>query len=255
MSMTLNWQKQRFQCPQQQQSSSSSTASSYQNDRIKNEPGTYAQSLHHQQFHGPSHQPHQNHYQTPRQQVIVTPPNSMIMHQTMSPMISGVSMAPMIPTSMLTPILGSMSATPLTTQFTSAHISAAPMSSTSVRMTSPPPVYQTVYPPQILTPPSSVAPVASPSASLPQELLQNLDSNYLKDILKNISSDAQTKTDGRRDSTDGGRDQTEGKRDQNDNQTASRSDGQFDVNKMSIKQLIDEIPKVRFKVINFVIIN
>ena len=166
----------------------------------------------------------------------------------MSPMISGVSMAPMIPTSMSTPILGSMSATPLTTQFTSAHMSAAPMSSTSIRMTSPPPVYQTVYPPQMLTPPSSVAPVASPSASLPQELLQNLDSNYLKDILKNISSDAQTKTDGRRDSTDGRRDQT-------DNQTASRSDGQFDVNKMSIKQLIDEIPKVRIKVINFVIIN
>ena len=255
MSMTLNWQKQRFQCPQQQSSSSSSIASSYQNDRIKNEPETYAQSLHHQQFHAPSHQPHQNRYQTPHQQVIMTPPNSMMMHQMMSPMISGVSMAPIMPTSIKTPVLGPMSATPLTTQFTSANISAAPTSSTSIRMTSPPSVYQTVYPPQMLTPPSSVAPVASPSSSLPQELLQNLDSNYLKDILKNISSDAQAKTDGRKDSTDGGQDQTEGRRDQNDNQTASRSDGQLDVNKMSIKQLIDEIPKVRFKVINFVIIN
>ena len=249
MNITLNWQKQRFQCPQQQRSSLSSTASPYQNDCIKTEPGTYVQSQNHQQFHAPSYQLHQNDYQTPRQQVIMTPPNSMIMHQTMSPMINGVSIAPiMMPTSMSTPILGPVSATPLTAQFTSAHISAAPMSSMPIRMTSPPPVYQTVYPPQMPTPPSSVVPVAGPSSGLPQKLFQNLDSNYLKDILKNVSSDAQTKTDGRRDSTDGRRDQT-------DNQTASRSDGQFDVNKMSIKQLIDEIPKVRIKVINFVIIN
>ena len=42
MSMTLNWQKQTFQCPQQQRSSSSSTASPYQNDCIKTEHRTYA---------------------------------------------------------------------------------------------------------------------------------------------------------------------------------------------------------------------